>query len=272
MHEDIGQQQPGDQRGHDRPRPQPHRMLLHSREGVDPFRRRRVSRDWQFDPERLHVGEHEHSGRRGVGEHAPAPQVIPRPHPPRQFDPFAVGIMPYEQVGHRPTAAAHPPLAAVDRQRVVVGLVQLPRVREQPADEHHHRWQPHHLAHRQLQRLQAKPLLQHVPRLGEAEAEPVARAGPLDSERPPATKDRSRHERLEEVRGTVAKRGEAVGIDDRSLLPGRLSGEGVEWHLFRAGRRGRAHRHRHRHPATAIGVDHEVDRGPPHLPRIGIEG
>ena len=63
VHEDVGHQQPRDERGHDCPRTEADRMLLHPRQGIDPLRRRGVEANRQFDAERLHVRQRQDSGR-----------------------------------------------------------------------------------------------------------------------------------------------------------------------------------------------------------------
>ena len=76
MHEYIGDKEPRHERRHDRPRPQPDRMLLHPRQRIDPFRRRRIGHDRQFDAERIHVGERQHPRSRCVGKHPPPPRIV----------------------------------------------------------------------------------------------------------------------------------------------------------------------------------------------------
>ena len=60
-------------------------------------------------------------------------------------------------------------------------------------------------------------------------------------------------------------------VDDRPFLPGHLGGLGIEGHGLQPGGGGRAHGHVEHGPATAIGVDHEIDGRAPHLPRVGVE-
>ena len=87
MDENVGHDHAGHERGEDRPRPQPQGVFLHAGEGVDPPRRGRIRGDWQFHPQRLHVGEHEHARGARVGKHPAPPRIVTRPDPPRQLQP-----------------------------------------------------------------------------------------------------------------------------------------------------------------------------------------
>ena len=93
----------------------------------------------------------------------------------------------------------------------------------------------------------------------------------VDGQRPPATQDRLGHERGKQVARPLPKRCEAVGVDDRPLLPRHLAVEDVEGYILDVCRPGSAERHRHARTTTAVGVDDEVQRRPADLPGVGVE-
>ena len=237
-------------------------MFLHPLQRIDPFRGGCLGGDRQLHPQRLHVGEREHPGGIGVGEHAASPAVVARPDPPRHFEPRTLRCVvdAHGEFRHRPPSAAHLVGAAVGGERFVVGLMELSAVREQPAHEHHDGRQPHHLAHRQLERLPAESLLERVAGLRQRDPEPRALRRPLDGQRPPPAQDRIGLERREQVGGPLAERGEQFRIDDAPLLPGHLRGGRVKRHRLQPRLPRRAHGHADARRHAAVGIDDEVDR------------
>ena len=274
MNEDIGDKEAGDERREQGPGTETEAVPLEPLERVDPPRSRGVGRDRELDAQRFHVREEERAARAGVGEHAPPAGIVARPDPPRHLEPRPVGrvVGAHRQIGHRPAVAADPPDAAVFGESGIVGLVELPGARQEPADEDEHRRQPHQLADRQFECLQTEAGLDEMAGLGQRDTESPGFRRALHHQRPPAPQDRRRLEREEEVAAAVAEGGERLVVEDPPLLPGHVGARAIEGNLHKLCLLGRPHRDSDPRVVAAVGVDDQIHRGAADPAGVGVEG